>query len=121
MIWMLMMLHLNLKEKNPLLDNLECLDNLVCREEILAWLYLKVRLVPPATQQTRLNRDNLLLEEPLIVHNLPVLQEQHAKPQLVLHNLLLEEPLIAHSLPALQGQRAKPQQRGSSLTFELVA
>jgi hypothetical protein len=85
-----------LRDNLESLDNLECLDNLVCRE-ILAWPYLLARLVTPVTQ--RCLQDNLVC----------------------LDNLLLEEPLIVHSLPVLQGQHAKLQQRDSSLTFELVA
>jgi hypothetical protein len=60
-------------------------DNLVCRE-ILAWLYLLDPIVTLVMQQ-RLLQDNLLLEEPLIVHSLPVLQEQHVKRQRLENNV----------------------------------
>jgi hypothetical protein len=79
-------------------DSLECLDNLVCLlqdnlecREILAWQYLLAQVVTPVTQPCL--QDNLvclgslLLEEPLIVHNLPVLQEQHVKRQRLENNV----------------------------------
>jgi hypothetical protein len=69
-----------------LVKDLECLvDSLEC-QEILAWRYLLDPIVTLVTQQ-RLLQDNLLLEEPLIVHSLPVLREQHVKRQRLENNV----------------------------------